>query len=80
LQHFLDRIGHFPKISPKISLGTASGLAGLNRPRQHQYAGQSVASRVSLYEIRMQETIDEVRSLSPWSHPQKQEAGAKEEA
>jgi hypothetical protein len=38
-------------------------------PRQHQYAGQNGASRVSQYEIGMQETIDEVRLQSPWSHP-----------
>jgi hypothetical protein len=49
-------------------------------PRQHQYAGQNVASGVSQDEISVYETIDEVRLPSPWSHPQKQEAGAREES
>jgi hypothetical protein len=39
LQNFLDRIGHFLK----ISLDGTCALAGLNRPRQHQYARQDVA-------------------------------------
>ncbi|MGH6751383.1 MAG: hypothetical protein ACREDP_04385, partial [Bradyrhizobium sp.] len=76
LQNFLDRIGHFSR----ISLGTGSALAGLMGPRQHQYAGQHVASRVSQYETDRQETIDEVRLPSPWSPPQKQEAGVREES
>jgi hypothetical protein len=76
LQNFLDRIGHFLN----ISLGTGSALAGLMGPRQHQYAGQNVASGVSQDEISVYETIDEVRLPSPWSHPQKQEAGVREES
>jgi hypothetical protein len=43
-------------------------------PRQHQYAGQNGASRVSQDEIGTYETIDEGRLPSPWSQPQKQEA------
>ena len=39
LQNFLDRIGHFSK----ISYWAGSALAGLMRPRQRQYAGQNVA-------------------------------------
>jgi hypothetical protein len=65
LQNFLDRIGHFRD----ISLCTGSALAGLMGPRQHQYAGQNSAGRVSQNEIGMQETIDEVRLQSPWSQP-----------
>jgi hypothetical protein len=49
-------------------------------PRQHQYAGQHIASRVSQNEIGLKETIDEVRLPSPWSQPQEQEAGAREES
>jgi hypothetical protein len=50
-------------------------------PRQHQYAGQNGASRVSQDEIGMQETIDEGRSPSPWSlHKNKKQAPGKNHA
>jgi hypothetical protein len=39
LQNFLDRIGHFLK----ISLCAGSALAGVHALRQHQYAGQNAA-------------------------------------
>ena len=52
-------------------------------PRQHQYEGQNVASHVSRYDAgttaQAGKTIDEVRLPSPWSHPQKQEAGLRED-
>jgi hypothetical protein len=51
LQHFLDRIGHFPK----ISLFAGSALAGLGTARQRQYVDLGITERHARAACRRQD-------------------------